>query len=111
MNQGIKRLFTFKNVVEVVVTAGVGKVIDDVIDKAAPEEMKLPAKIIRKIGSWSIGWFIGQWASNQAQETYDLVEERVKQLSDEIKKACEKIESEESDENQPEVVEAELVEA
>lgn len=97
----MEKILTMKNVISLLVTAGVGKVIDDAIDATAPEEVKLPAKILRKIGSWSLGWFIGDWAGEKAEAAYDTIEEGVKQVADKVKEISET----------EETVEAEVVEA
>lgn len=96
------KIFTLKNAISLLVTAGVGKVIDDAIDATAPEEMKLPAKILRKIGSWSLGWFIGDWAGEKAELAYDTIEESVKQIGEKVKEVSESIEA--SEEEEPEMV-------
>ena len=100
------KIFNLKNAVSLLVTAGVGKVIDDAIDATAPEQVKLPAKILRKIGSWSLGFFIGDWAGEKAEQAYDTIEESVKQVADKVKEI-----SEENAETEEETVEAEVVEA
>ena len=100
------KLFTLKNAISLLVTAGVGKVIDDAIDATAPEEVKIPAKILRKIGAWSLGWFIGDWAGEKAEAAYDTIEEGVKQVADKVKEI-----SAENAETEEETVEAEVVEA
>ena len=102
----MSKIFTLKNAVSLLVTAGVGKVIDDAIDATAPEQVKLPAKILRKIGSWSLGFFIGDWAGEKAEQAYDTIEESVKQVTDKVKEI-----SEENTETKEETVEAEVVEA
>ena len=102
----MSKIFTLKNAVSLLVTAGVGKVIDDAIDATAPETVKLPAKILRKIGSWSLGFFIGDWAGEKAEQAYDTIEESVKQVTDKVKEI-----SEENTETKEETVEAEVVEA
>ena len=79
-----KKIFTLKNGISLLVTAGVGKVIDDAIDATAPEQIKLPAKILRKIGAWSLGWFIGDWAGEKAEEAYDAIEEGVKEVKEKL---------------------------
>ena len=81
----MSKIFTLKNAVSLLVTAGVGKVIDDAIDATAPETVKLPAKILRKIGSWSLGFFVGDWAGEKAEQAYDTIEESVKQVTDKVK--------------------------
>ena len=96
----MSKIFTLKNAVSLLVTAGVGKVIDDAIDATAPEQVKLPAKILRKIGSWSLGFFIGDWAGEKAEQAYDTIEESVKQVADKVKEISET----------EETVEAEVVE-
>ncbi len=106
------KIFTLKNTISLLVTAGVGKVIDDAIDATAPEEVKLPAKILRKIGSWSLGWFIGDWAGEKAEQAYDTVEESVKEVAEAIKRAtADDEDTEDTEEAEIEEVEAELVEA
>ena len=102
----MSKIFTLKNTISLLVTAGVGKVIDDAIDATAPEEVKLPAKILRKIGAWSLGWFIGDWAGEKAEAAYDTIEEGVKQVADKVKEI-----SEENAKTEEETVEAEVVEA
>lgn len=102
----MSKIFTLKNAVSLLVTAGVGKVIDDAIDATAPETVKLPAKILRKIGSWSLGFFIGDWAGEKAEQAYDTIEESVKQVADKVKEI-----SAENAETEEETVEAEAVEA
>lgn len=96
------KFLNLKNGISLLVTAGVGKVIDDAIDATAPECVKLPAKILRKVGAWSLGWFIGDWAGSKAEEAYDTVEQSVK----EIKEAAKKF----SEENGEEETESEMVE-
>ena len=81
----MSKIFTLKNAVSLLVTAGVGKVIDDASDATAPETVKLPAKILRKIGSWSLGFFVGDWAGEKAEQAYDTIEESVKQVTDKVK--------------------------
>ena len=102
----MNKLFTLKNGISLLVTAGVGKVIDDAIDATAPEEVKIPAKILRKIGAWSLGWFIGDWAGEKAEQAYDTIEEGVKQVADKVKEI-----SAENAETEEETVEAEVMEA
>ena len=102
----MNKLFTLKNGISLLVTAGVGKVIDDAIDATAPEEVKIPAKILRKIGAWSLGWFIGDWAGEKAEQAYDTIEEGVKQVADKVQEI-----SAENAETEEETVEAEVVEA
>lgn len=101
------KIVTLKNAVSLLVTAGVGKVIDDAIDATAPEEVKLPAKILRKIGSWSLGFFIGDWAGEKAEQAYDTIEESVKQVTDKVKE----ISAENAETENEEAVEAEVMEA
>lgn len=100
------KIFTLKNAISLLVTAGVGKVIDDAIDATAPEEVKLPAKILRKIGSWSLGWFIGDWAGEKAEQAYDTIEDGIKQVTEKVKEINETVEAE-AEEVEVEVVEAE----
>ena len=89
----MNKIFTLKNTISLLVTAGVGKVIDDAIDATAPEEVKLPAKILRKIGAWSLGWFIGDWAGEKAEVAYDTIEESVKEISEKVKEITEESEA------------------
>lgn len=93
----MEKIFTAKNIISVVVTAGVGRVIDDAIDATAPAEVQLPVKILRKIGSWSLGWFIGDWAGEKAEQAYDTIESSVKEITDKVKEVSATI-SEEDDE-------------
>jgi len=102
----MSKIFNLKNAVSLLVTAGVGKVVDDAIDATAPEQVKLPVKILRKIGSWSLGFFIGDWAGEKAEQAYDTIEESVKQVTDKVKEI-----SAENAETEEETVEAEVVEA
>ena len=99
-------IFSMKTAARLLVTAGVGKVIDDIIDSTAPEDVKLPAKVLRKVGSWSLGWFIGDWVSEKAEETYATIETSVKELSSKVKEVSKTIEAETANE---EVEEAEEV--
>ena len=85
----MEKLLTLKNAISLLVTAGVGTVIDDAIDATAPPEVKLPAKILRKIGSWSLAWFVGDWAGEKAEEAYDSIAGSVKELSDKVKEVSE----------------------
>lgn len=81
----MEKIFTAKNIISLIVTAGVGKVIDDAIDATAPAEVQLPAKILRKIGSWSLGWFVGDWAGEKAEQAYDTIESSVKEVVGKVK--------------------------
>lgn len=90
-------IFNLKTAVSILVTAGVGKVIDDAIDATAPENVKLPAKVLRKIGSWSLGWFIGDWAGEKTEQAFDVIESSVKEIGAKVKEISETIESEETD--------------
>ena len=93
----MEKIFTAKNIISVVVTAGVGRVIDDAIDATAPAEAQLPVKILRKIGAWSLGWFIGDWAGTKAEQAYDTIEESVKEIADKIKEVSATINEEASE--------------
>lgn len=86
-----------KNILSFVVGAGVGRVVDDAIDATAPENMKLPVKIIRKIGSWSLGWFISDCVCEKFESTFD-------ELAETVEKAKEAVD-EVSKENEPDISE------
>lgn len=107
----MEKIFTLKNGISLLVTAGVGRVIDDAIDATVPENVKLPAKILRKIGAWSLGFFVGDWAGEKAEQAYDTIEESVKQISDKIKEVKETIDQEVESESTDISKEAEVVEA
>lgn len=93
----MEKIFTAKNIISVVVTAGVGRVIDDAIDATAPAEAQLPVKILRKIGAWSLGWFIGDWAGAKAEQAYDTIEESVKEVIGKVKEVSATISEEASE--------------
>ena len=78
----MNKILTLKNAISLLVTAGVGQVIDDAIDATAPAEAKLPIKILRKIGAVSLGYFIGDWAGEKAECLYDTVADGVKAIKD-----------------------------
>lgn len=85
---------TLKTIVSMTVGAGISQVIDDAIDATAPAEMKLPVKILRKIGSIALGWFIADWAMSKAAETYDQIETSVMQIQEKVNEAAAEVETE-----------------
>ena len=87
---------TVKNILSFVVGAGVGRVIDDVVDATAPESTKLPIKILRKIGSWGLGWFISDCVCEKFEKTFD-------ELAETVEKAKEAVEKEVNEENEPDI--------
>lgn len=78
-----------KSVVRLVVSLGVTRVIDDVIDATAPAEMTIWAKALRKIGAISLGWFVGDWVEKSVDATYAQIDATVKQLQEIAEKAKE----------------------
>jgi len=107
----MKSPFTVKNTISLLVTAGVSKVIDDAIDATAPEEVKIPAKILRKIGAWSLGYFIGDWAGEKAEQAYDTISESVKEIKDKVSEVQAQMNASSEEDSENETVEAEPVDA
>lgn len=72
-----------KKVVCLVVTVGVGKVVDDIIAGTSKPETQLFGKVLRKIGSYSlsavIGDVVGSHASEMVGETMEAIEEGVRE--------------------------------
>ena len=93
------KTLTAKTVIGIVIGAGVGKCIDDVIDAAAPDNLKLPAKILRKIGSWSIGWVVGDLVSEQVIKDYDKTVAQIGEVKQAVIEAKNEIEAQEAQDN------------
>lgn len=87
-----------KNVISLVVGAGVGRVIDDAIDATAPDKVKIPVKALRKVGSWALGWFVSDCVCEKVEKTFDETMEAIdkaKEAVDEVSRENEPIENEE----------------
>lgn len=91
-----EKIFTVKNGIHFLVTIGVGTVIDDIIAAVAPKEIRLPAKILRKIGSWALGWCVGDIVGDHVLDSYEGVKEMAKDVSKRVIEAYDKYEKEEA---------------
>lgn len=85
----MNEVFTIKNIISLLVTSGVSKVISDAIDSTAPENVRFSAKILRKIGAISLGWFIGEWAGEQVEKLYDTTEASIKEIKEKVNSVVE----------------------
>ena len=97
-----------KIVISGAVSAGVDRVITDAIKSTTPETVKPVAKVLRKVGTLALGWFVGDWAATKAEEKYDEIMESINGLNEireKIKAGMEVAENEANEETLEEVVE------
>lgn len=100
-------MITLKLITTCMVSAGVDRVITDAIKATAPESVSACAKIMRRIGTFALGMFVGDWASKKAAETYEKVAKNVGAIK-EFKELAEKARDSdisEEDETLEEIVE------
>lgn len=79
-----KSIGLIKSLVTVVSTIGVGKVVDDLIENALPTEVKLPVKILHKIGAYCLSWVVADWATDKVMEDISAIETTVAAIPEKI---------------------------
>lgn len=70
-----------KTIITLIIAIGVEEAVDNALDALVPMNVRLPAKIIRKIGISALSWIAADYVCDKVNGYYNDIDKALKQFS------------------------------